>query len=114
MTPKACARGKVNVLGRCITATSDNVFKHFLKDAEKRGYDHIRIDKVVRNKFVATWAEVEAGKKFYNWTLEDIGDRYRIIGGKTWRAGDNMLFPTELVNDRQINMHLWDEYQKVN
>ena len=113
MTVKACLKGKVNVLGRCTNANSDNVYKKFLNDAEKRGHDHTRIDKVVRNKFVATWAEVEAGKQFYNWTLEDIGNRYKIIGGKTWRAGDDMLFPTKLVNSRQINMHLWDKYQKV-
>lgn len=114
MDAKACSRGKVRVLGRCITANSDSVYNKFLKDAENRGHDHTRIDKVVRNKFVATWAEVEAGKKFYNWTLEDIGNRYKIIGGKTWRAGKDMLFPTGLVYSRQINMHLWDKYPKVN
>ena len=113
MDEKACSRGKVRVLGRCITTNPDNVYNKFLKDAEERGLDHTRIDKGVRNKFVATWAEVEAGKKFYDWTLEDIGTRYKIIGGKTWRAGDDMLFPLELVNSRQINMHLWDEYPKV-
>lgn len=113
MDAKTCSKGKVAVLGRCITANPANVYKSFLKDAENRGHDHTRIDKVVRNKFVATWAEVEAGKSFHNWVLEDIGNRYKIIGGKTWRAGKDMLFPNELVHRRQINMHLWDEYPKV-
>ena len=112
---KRCESDKVKVLGRCIKADSNQIYAKFLENAEKNGIDHRRIDKVVRNTFVATSAEVEAGKQFYNWVLEDIGNRYKIIGGKTWRAGEDMLFPSRLVEQRRgLNMHLWDEYPKVN
>lgn len=111
---KGCQKGKVEVLGRCIKADSNQVYKKLLEDAKRRGFDHSAINNVVRNTFVATSAEVEAGKRFNNWVLEDIGARYGIIGGKTWKAGKDMLFPSQLVQQRRgLNIHLWDEYPKI-
>lgn len=114
MDSKICEKGKVEVLGRCIKADSSQVYNRLLKDAEQRGFDHMGMNIVVRNTFVATAAEVEAGKRFNKWVLEDIGNRYGIIGGKTWKAGNNMLFPVKLVQQRRgLNIGLWDEYPRV-
>lgn len=115
---QGCPANKVKVLNRCIPKNPNTIYIAFVKDAEKKGHDHTKLNNVVRNTFVATKAEIVAGKKFYKWVLEDpsgsIVKRYKIIGGKTWRAGIDMLFPAGLVEQRRgLNQHLWAKYKKV-
>lgn len=105
---------KVKVLGKLVNPDPIKIYNRFLKKAKEEGHDHSGIDVVVRNKFVATEAEVEAAKMFFSWVLEDIGTNYKVIGGKTYRAGEDMLFPAGLPATRCFNMHLWEEYKHVN
>lgn len=93
----------------------NKIYKKFLDQAKKEGYDHTAINQIVgrETKAVLTKAEVEAGLNFSNWVQEDIGKRYEIIGGKTWKFTTGrgiVLIPAGLAQQRiGLNQHLWNE-----
>jgi len=97
------------------------IYKKFLDEAVKQGYDHSAINQIVgvERQAVLTKAEVQAGLNFSNWVMEDIGQRYEIIGGKTWNFTTSkgiVLIPKNLAEERLgLNRHLWNKegYNKV-
>jgi len=96
----------------------EKIFREFLKESERK-LDNSAINRIVgeTRKAVLTEAEVDAGRKFYDWVLKNIGERYRIIGGKTWifqTSIGKVLIPKELAERRLwLNKHCWDSYKKV-
>jgi hypothetical protein len=94
---------------------SEKIYTNFLKKEIKNGSKNDKIQYIIRDKIVVTEAEYKASIKFYNWVLENITNNYKIIGGNTWRFGNNMLFPKELVNQRMgLNQHLWNKKTYIN
>ena len=90
------------------------IYKDFL-DKAKKEYEHTAINQIVgkETKAVFTEAEVEAGLNFSKWLQEKIGERYEIIGGKTYNFTSSrgiVLIPKDLAESRLwLNKHAWKD-----
>jgi len=89
------------------------LFKKFLEGSQKEGYSHNAINKIVGRKrqVVLTEAEVVAGLNFSRWVQENIGKRYKVVGGETciFKTKKGLcLIPNDLAQTRLgLNQHLW-------
>ena len=84
------------------------IWKKLLKLAQKKGIPHNQIDQIVgiKQKVNLTKAEIWAGRQLERWLLEDIGERYDVVGGKTYRVkisiefAECILIPSRLARER--------------
>ena len=83
------------------------IWRKLLRLAQDRGSNHISIKNIVGDtqKLRLTNAELSSAIELSKWILDDIPERYNIIGGKTYRFNYGLvlcLIPIELAEERFV------------